>query len=111
MPLDDIVIDPLAFAVGADPTSAQVAFETMCRVKQELGVNMVMGASNISFGMPDRGVINSAFVAIAIYSGLTSLIADTARIRPTVLAIDLLLEHDKHARRYVNDFRKRQGKQ
>ncbi len=107
---DSIVIDPLAFAVGADATAARVTIETIRRVSQELGVNVTLGASNISFGMPDRHVINNAFIALAIAAGATCLIADAARIRPTVLAVDLLLERDRHARRYMAEFRKRQGR-
>ncbi len=103
-----IVIDPLAFAIGADPSAVKVTIETIRRVKQELGVNMTLGASNVSFGMPDRPLINAAFVTLVIAAGVTSLIVDTAKIRPTVLAVDLLLERDKHARRYIADFRKRQ---
>ncbi len=103
-----IVIDPLAFAVGADPSAVKATIETIRRVKQELGVNMTLGASNVSFGMPDRPLINAAFVTLVIAAGVTSLIVDTAKIRSAVLAVDLLLERDRHARRYIADFRKRQ---
>ncbi len=106
---EHIVIDPLAFAIGADSSAVKVTVETISRVKQELGVNMTLGASNVSFGMPDRPLINAAFVTLVIAAGATSLIVDTAKIRPAVLAVDLLLERDKHARRYIADFRKRQG--
>ena len=107
---ENILIDPLAFAVGADPSAAKVTLETIRRIKDELGVNMTLGASNVSFGMPDRNLINSAFVTLAIFAGATSLIVDTAKVRPAVLAADLLLERDRFARRYITDFRKRQKK-
>lgn len=108
IPHENIVIDCLAFAVGADPTAGKVTLETIRRIKEELGVNMTLGASNISFGMPDRSLINNAFVTMAIAVGITCLIVDTSRVRPAVLATDLLLGRDKYARRYIADFRKRQ---
>ncbi len=108
IPRENIVIDPLAFAVGSDPSAVRVTIETIRRIKQELGVNMILGESNVSFGMPDRSLINAAFVTLAIFAGATSLIVDTAKMRPVVLAADLLLERDRHARRYIADFRKRQ---
>ena len=108
IPRENLVIDCLAFAIGAEPTAVRVTIETMRRIKEELGVNMTLGTSNVSFGMPDRGLINSAFVTIAITAGATCLIMDVAKVRPAVLAADLLLGHDKYARRYIADFRKRQ---
>jgi 5-methyltetrahydrofolate--homocysteine methyltransferase len=101
IPREDIIIDCLAFAVGADTSSGLVTLETIRRVKAELGVNITLGASNVSFGLPDRNVINHTFVAIAIEAGATCLIADAARVRPTVLAADLILNRDQRARRYI----------
>ncbi len=108
IPRENIVIDCLAFAVGAEPAAGHITIETLRRIRTELGVNMTLGASNVSFGMPDRGLINCAFITMAIEAGATCLIVDTAKVRPTVLAVDLVLERDKHARRYIADFRKRQ---
>jgi len=102
---EDIIIDCLASAIGADASSGIVTIETIRRIKDELGVNMVLGASNISFGLPDRYLVNNAFVAIAIAAGVTCLIVDAAKIRRTVLAADLVLNHDKYARRYVEAYR------
>ena len=107
IPRENLVIDCLAFAVGADPTAGKVTIETIRRIKEELGVNMTLGASNVSFGMPDRDSINSSFVAMAITAGATCLIVDVAKVRTVILATDLLLGHDKYARRYMADFRKR----
>ncbi len=107
IPRENLVIDCLAFAVGADPTAGKVTIETIRRIKEELGVNITLGASNISFGMPDRDSINSSFVAMAITAGTTCLIVDVAKVRTVILATDLLLGHDKYARRYMADFRKR----
>ncbi|GAG24842.1 unnamed protein product, partial [marine sediment metagenome] len=100
-------IDCLAFAVGADTSSGLVTLETIRRVKAELGVNLTLGASNISFGLPDRDVINNTFVAIVIAAGVTCLIVDVARVRPIVLAADLVLANDKRARRYIEAYRQR----
>ena len=105
---DDIVIDCLALAIGANPASAVIAIETARQIKAELGVNITIAVSNISFGMPDRGLLNSAFAVAMISAGATSLIVDAAKLRPTVLAADLLTTRDKRARRYIEAFRQRQ---
>jgi 5-methyltetrahydrofolate--homocysteine methyltransferase len=73
-------------------------------------MNLTLGASNISFGLPDRELLNNAFVAIAIAAGVNCLIVDVAKIRPFVLATDLLLNQDKRARRYIEAYRQRQRK-
>jgi len=108
IPPDDIVIDCLASAVGAVPNSGQVILETIRRVRAELGVNMTMGASNISFGLPDRDLINYAFISAVIAAGATSLIVNVAKVRPIVLAADLVMAQDKRARRYIDAYRERQ---
>ena len=108
---ENIVIDCLAFAVGADTSSGLAVMETIRTIKAELGVNITLGASNISFGLPDRGLLNNAFVAMAIAAGVTCLITDAAKVRPTVIAADLILGRDKHARRYVGTYRQRQEQQ
>jgi 5-methyltetrahydrofolate--homocysteine methyltransferase len=105
---EDLVIDCLAFAVGADTSSGLAVMEAIRRIKTELGVNMTLGASNISFGLPDRELLNNAFVAMAIATGITCLITDAAKVRPAVVAADLVLGRDKHARRYIGAYRQRQ---
>lgn len=105
IPREDIVIDCLAIAVGADQKAALITLETIRRVKDELGVNITVGASNVSFGLPDRVFLNNAFVAIAVAAGATCLIVDAAKVRPMILAADLLMGHDKRARRYVEFYR------
>jgi 5-methyltetrahydrofolate--homocysteine methyltransferase len=107
IPPEDIVIDCLAFAVGADVNSGRVTMETIRRVKAELGVNMTLGASNISFGLPDRDLINYAFISVVIAAGANSLIVNVAKVRPIVLAADLVLAQDKRARRYIEAYRQR----
>jgi 5-methyltetrahydrofolate--homocysteine methyltransferase len=105
---EDILFDCLVFAVGADGKSGLVTIEAIQRIKPELGMNVALGASNISFGLPDRALLNNAFVAIAIAAGANCLIVDVAKVRPFVLATDLLLNQDKRARRYIEAYRQRQ---
>jgi 5-methyltetrahydrofolate--homocysteine methyltransferase len=105
---EDIIIDCLAFAVGADPSSGPAVTEAIRKIKAELGVNLTLGASNVSFGLPDRNLLNHAFVVMAVAAGVTCLIVDVAKVRPAVVAADLILGRDKHARRYIEDYRQRQ---
>jgi len=105
IPREDIVIDCLALAIGADPTSGLVTIETARMLRAELGVNLTLGASNVSFGLPDRNLVSNAFVAIAIAAGITCLIVDVAKIRPIVLAADVILGNDKYAMRYIRAYR------
>jgi 5-methyltetrahydrofolate--homocysteine methyltransferase len=107
---EDIVIDCLASSVGADTESGAAVVEAIGRIRAELGVNITLGASNVSFGLPQREVINSSFVAIAIAAGATCLIVDVAKVRPVVLAADLVLARDKRARRYIEAYRERRGR-
>jgi 5-methyltetrahydrofolate--homocysteine methyltransferase len=67
----------------------------------------VRGASNISFGLPDRNLLNSAFLAIAIATGVTCIIVDAAKTRPAILAADLILGRDPYAKRYISAYRQR----
>ncbi|MFP3898056.1 MAG: dihydropteroate synthase [Dehalococcoidia bacterium] len=107
IPREDLVIDCLAFAVGAEPDSGVVVIEAIRRIKAELGVNMTMGASNVSFGLPDRELINNAFVVMAATAGVTCLIVDVAKVRPIILAADLVLGRDRRGRRYIEGYRQR----
>jgi 5-methyltetrahydrofolate--homocysteine methyltransferase len=107
IPREDLVIDCLAFAIGAEPASGTAVMEAIRRIKAELGVNMTMGASNVSFGLPDRELLNNAFVVMATAAGATCLIVDAAKVRSIVLAADLVLGRDKRARRYIEAYRQR----
>jgi len=108
IPREDIVIDCLAFAVGADTSAGPEVIRAISQVRDELGVNQTLGASNVSFGLPDRETLNNAFTALAIGAGVTCLITNAAKSRPTVVAVDLLMGRDKFARRYVEAYRQRQ---
>jgi len=105
---EDVVIDPLAMAVSADPNACLVTLETIRLVHQKLGHNITQGASNISFGLPDRESLNAAFMALAVYNGLTCPIANPEKITAAVRAADLVLGRDDFAVRFVEYFQSRQ---
>jgi len=105
---EDILIDCMVFSIGAEPGSAKDLFSAIERIRKELGVNIVLAASNISFGLPERGLLNNAFITMVIASGTKCLIADVAKARPAVLAAELILGTDKYARRYIQAYRQRQ---
>ena len=103
-----MVIDCLALTVGADDSQAgRITLEAIRMVREELGVNMTLGASNVSFGLPEREVVNWAFLAMAIQNGVNCPIVDAAKVRPAILAADLLLGRDEYALRYIKAYRKR----
>ncbi len=98
---EDVVIDPLAMAVSADPLACVVSLETIRLVRQKLGLNITQGASNISFGLPNREVLNSVYMALSIMNGLTCPIANPEKIATVVRASDLILGRDDYAIRFV----------
>ena len=107
---DDVVIDPLAMTVGADAAAVQDDLETISLIRDELGVNMCLGASNISFGLPQRLVLNAAFLPMAMAAGLTSAIMSTADVCvDAVRAADLLLGHDEWGASWIAAHRARQA--
>ncbi|MCX6328806.1 MAG: dihydropteroate synthase [Bacteroidia bacterium] len=105
---EDVIIDPLAMAVSADPQACLVTLETIRLVHQKLGHNITQGASNISFGLPDRESLNAAFMALSIYNGLTCPIANPEKITAAIRAADLVLGRDDFAVRFVEYFQSRQ---
>ena len=106
--MEDIIIDPLAMTLGAETTSGLVTLETIRRIKADFGVNMTLGASNISFGLPDRHLLNSVFLALTISAGVNCPIVDAAQARPIAAATDLALGRDDYAMRYTTVYRERQ---
>ncbi|HET7387988.1 MAG TPA: dihydropteroate synthase [Nocardioidaceae bacterium] len=107
---DDIVIDPLAMPIGADTTVALTTMTTMRRIRDEYGLNMTCGASNVSFGMPDRAGLGAAFLPMAMAAGLTSAIMDvrTPQIVAAVKAADVLLDHDEWGGEWIAAHRRKQ---
>jgi 5-methyltetrahydrofolate--homocysteine methyltransferase len=110
IPREDVVIDCLALTVSADSQAARITLDTIQMIREELGVNMTLGASNVSFGLPEREVINWAFLAMAIQNGVTCPIVDAAKVRQAILAADLLLGRDEYAMRYIKTYKKRRKK-
>ena len=101
---EDVVIDPLAMAVSADPNACLITMETIRLIHQKLGLNITMGASNISFGLPNREILNAAFMTLSILNGLTCPIANPEKIVATVRATDLILGRDEYAIRFVENY-------
>ncbi len=109
--IDDIVIDPLAMPIGADPTVGRSALETIRGISDTWGLNMTCGASNVSFGMPGRPAINAAWLSMAMTAGLTSAIMDarSPQIVEAVRATDLLLGNDEWGSSWIRSHRAKQA--
>ncbi|MCX6027208.1 MAG: dihydropteroate synthase [Chloroflexi bacterium] len=105
IPAADVIIDPLVLTVGADSHAGVVTLATIERVRKEFGVSINLGASNVSFGLPDRHTINQAFLALAVGRGANCLITDPGRLAGIIRATDLLLGRDEYAARYIAYFR------
>ena len=107
----DIVVDPLVMPIGAMRTAGRQVFHLVRRLSEELGVNTTCGASNVSFGLPNRGGINGAFLAMAIASGMTSAITSPLHeeVRQAVMAADVLMGADAHASAWIGRYADRAG--
>jgi 5-methyltetrahydrofolate--homocysteine methyltransferase len=103
--VEDIIIDPLVLTVGADNLAAMVTLQTISLLRNNFGVNINLGASNVSFGLPDRATINSAFLPIAIHAGATCSITDPMKLGSLAHATDLLLGRDQNSIRFLKYFR------
>lgn len=101
---EDVIIDPMAMAVSADPNACRVTLETIRLVHDRLGHNITQGASNISFGLPNRENINNAYMAMSIMYGLTCPIANPEKIAGLVRAADLVLARDEYAIRFIEHY-------
>lgn len=114
IPREDVLIDPLAMPVGAAtaaPAAAVTTFEITRRVRAELDVNLSCGASNISFGLPDRHGVDAAFLPMLMMAGMAASITNplAADVRRAILAADVLLDHDDYSMNWVSFFRARQA--
>ena len=111
VPIEDIVIDPLAMPVGADSTLVRKTMETISLIREEFGLNMTLGASNVSFGMPGRHALGSSFLPMAMSCGLTSAIMDarTPQLVEAVRAGDLMLGNDDWGARWIAAHRAKQA--
>ena len=108
IPPEDVVIDPLAMTVGADTEAVTTTLEAIRLIRDNLGVNMCLGASNVSFGLPRRHELNAGFIPMAAAAGLTSAIMSTAPIIvDQTRATDLLLGHDPWGSSWIAEHRAR----
>jgi len=105
IPIEDIIIDPLVMTVGHNSNAALVTLKTIELIRKEFDVNISLGASNVSFGLPDRHSVNSAFLALAMQTGVTTAITDPIKLGSSIKAIDLLLGKDPNSMRYLKYFR------
>jgi 5-methyltetrahydrofolate--homocysteine methyltransferase len=101
IPAEDVIIDPLVLTVGAESQAGMVTLEAIERVRREFGVNINVGASNVSFGLPERDTVNAAFLALTIGAGATCAITDPIKFTRVLRAVDLLHGKDAFAVRYV----------
>jgi 5-methyltetrahydrofolate--homocysteine methyltransferase len=107
IPRQDVIIDPLAMPAGAVPGAAATLFELVRMIREDLGCNTACGASNISFGLPDRPALNAAFLSMAIGAGMTCAITNPIEpeIRKAILAADLMMGHDENCLAWIGAHR------
>ena len=108
---DDIVIDPLVLTVGADSNAGSVTLKTIQMLREKFGVNINLGASNVSFGLPDRHTVNQAFLSLAMGIGATCAITDPIKLTSSIRATDLLIGRDTFGARYIGYWREHQPKE
>lgn len=108
IPKEDVIVDPLIMPIGAIPTAGRQVFDLLRRIQDELGVNTTGGASNVSFGLPNRMAVNAHFLSMAIAHGLTSAITNPVEnsIRQSILAADMLAGHDENCMTWIRANRK-----
>ncbi len=103
IPAEDVVVDPLVMPIGAMGTAGQQVFKLVHRLRNELGVNTTCGASNVSFGLPNRHAVTGSFLAMAISHGMTSAIMNPmhAEVKSAVLAADVLANQDPNCATWI----------
>ena len=107
IPAADVVVDPLVMPIGAMGTAGRQAFALIRRLREELGVNTTCGASNVSFGLPNRHVVTGTFLSMAISSGMTSAIMNPmhAEVKSAVMAADVLMGNDRDCAAWIRENR------
>ncbi len=103
---ENIIADCVAESSAVNSNATLVTLEAMAKVRHDLGLNLILGASNVSFGLPNRTVINAVFLSLAVSRGLTSAIVNAKLMKPYIMAADLLMGRDDRARRYTTYCRK-----
>ena len=103
IPRSDVVVDPLVMPIGAMGQAGQQVFRLVRRLREELGVNTTCGASNVSFGLPNRHAVTGTFLSMAITAGMTSAIMNPlhAEVRNMVMAADVLAGHDQDCAAWI----------
>lgn len=111
IPREDVIVDCACMTVATDSTAALVTLETIRLVRRELGNNMTLGASNVSFGLPERKVINAAYLPMVLAAGVNCPIVDPTvpEVAKAILASDLLLGRDEYGMSYLRAYRARQA--
>jgi len=107
IPREDVLIDCLALTVSAEPDAAIITLNAIDLVREELGVNQALGHSNVSFGLPDREVINRVALGMVIRAGVNAPIVDAAEVKQSILAADLLMGRDQYAMNYIKYYRQK----
>lgn len=105
IPREDVLIDCLALTVSAEPDAAIITLNAIDLVREELGVNQALGHSNVSYGLPDREVINRVALGMVIRAGVNAPIVDAAEVKQSILAADLLMGRDQFAMNYIKYYR------
>lgn len=107
IPREDVVVDPLVMPIGAMGTAGRQVFSLVRRLRDELGVNTTCGASNVSFGLPNRHAITGTFLSMAIGAGMTSAIMSPmhAEVKSAIMAADVLAGHDQDCAAWIREFR------
>ena len=107
IPAHDVVVDPLVMPIGAIGSAGKQVFQIVQRLRTELHVNTTCGASNISFGLPNRNGLNAAFLSMAAGAGMTSAITSPlhTEVIQAVMGADVMLDQDPECRRWIKRFR------
>lgn len=100
-----ILIDCLTMTVGVDHRAGAITLKAIQLVREKLGLNLTLGASNVSYGLPDRDLLNNYFVALAIAAGVNCPIVDPSKVRGAVIVADLLTGRDEYAQNYIAHYR------
>ena len=109
IPKEDVIIDPLVMSVSSDSQAGMITLRTIELIHRVLGTNINLGASNVSFGLPDRQTVNQAFLALAMSGGATCAITDPMKLTGIIRATDLLLGRDDFSVRFIRYFRQSQA--
>jgi len=107
IPSTDVVVDPLVMPIGAINSAGRQVLELVRRLRTELKVNTICGASNLSFGLPNRNGLNAAFISMAIASGMTSAITNPlhSELMQSVRAANIVMGHDAECAQWIAAYR------